>query len=103
MLQRYFLVKNPLVEAYGVFLQGKHVVSKDNDLVITPLMEANEKLASTKLVGVHRVKQDALLCLNGHILSVKLWRHRAPNLKHRHGYTVQTTLSMWNMQPPVMQ
>ena len=74
-------VNNLLVEADGVFLQGKHVVSKDDDLVVTPLMKANEKLASTELVGVHRVQQDALLRLDGHVLSVKLRRHRAPHLK----------------------
>lgn len=90
-------VNNLLVEANGIFLQGKHVVSKDDYLVIAPLVKANEKLASTELVGVHRVEQDALLRPDGHVLSVKLRRHWAPHLKHRQGYIGQMALSMWIM------
>jgi len=85
-------VEHSLVQADGVFLQGEHIVSKDDDLVITPLVEANEKLTSTELIGIHGVKQDALLCLNGHIFSVKLRRHWAPHLKHRDGYITQIAL-----------
>lgn len=90
-------VNNLLVEADSVLLQGKHVVSKDHDLIVSPLMELNEKLASAELIGVHRIKQDALLCLDGHILSVELWRHWAPHLKHNHGYIVQIVSLIWNM------
>lgn len=71
-----------LIKANSIFLEGKHIVGKDNDLVVASFMEANEKLAGSKLVGVHRVQEDALLRLDGHILSVKLWGHRAPHLNH---------------------
>lgn len=86
------LVNNLLVETNGILLQGKHVVSKDDDLVAASLVEADEKLASAELIGVHRVKKDALLRLDGHVLSVKLRRHRAPHLKDRHGNMVQLYL-----------
>lgn len=56
-------------------------------------MEADEKLASTELVGVHGIEQDALLRLDGHILSVKLWRHRAPHLRQTE-VTIICSLSM---------
>lgn len=74
--------KKVLVEANGIFLQGKHIVSKDNDLVIAPFMEANKKLASTEFVGIHCIQQDALLCLDGHIFPVEFWSHRAPHLNN---------------------
>jgi len=96
-LNAALVVNNLLVEANGVLLQGKHVVSKDHNLVITTLVEADEKLAGAELIGVHCIKQDALLRLDGHVLPVKLWRHRAPHLKHRHDYIVQAASSMWNM------
>lgn len=78
----YVLNITVLVKANGVFLQGKHVVGKDNDFVVASFMEANEKLAGSEFVGVHRVHEDAFPCLDGHILSVKLWGHRAPHLNH---------------------
>lgn len=71
-----------LIQANSVFLEGKHIVGKDNDFVVAPFMEANEKLAGSKFIRVHRVQEDALLRLDGHILSVKFWGHRAPHLNH---------------------
>lgn len=62
-----------LVKTNSIFLEGKHIVGKDNDFVVAPFMEANEKLAGSKFVRVHCVHKDALLGLDGHILSVKLW------------------------------
>lgn len=85
--------EDSLVEPYGVFLQGKHVVGKHDDFVVAPLVEADEELASSEFVGVHGVKQDPLLRLDGHIFSVKLRGHRAPYLKQRHNSNAQTDLT----------
>ena len=75
---------NLLIEPDGVFLQGKDVISKHNDLVIASLMEANQKLTGTELVGIHSVEQDTFLGLNSHVFSVKLRGHWAPHLRDRH-------------------
>ena len=69
-----------LVQSNGIFLQSKHVVSKNNNLVIPPFMKLDQKLASSEFVGVHGVQQDSFLGFDCHILPVKLRRHRAPNL-----------------------
>lgn len=70
-----------LVQPNGIFLQGKYVVGKDNNLVIPSLMELDQKLAGSELVGIHGVQQDALFSFNCHILPVELRRHWAPNLR----------------------
>lgn len=70
-----------LVQPNGIFLQGKYVVSKDNNLVIPPFMKLDQKLAGSEFVGIHGVQQDPFLCFDCHILSVELGRHRAPNLR----------------------
>lgn len=70
-----------LVQPNGIFFQGKYVVSKDNNLVIPPFVELNQKLAGSEFVGIHGVQQDSFLCFDCHILPVELRRHRAPNLR----------------------
>lgn len=69
-----------LVQPNGIFLQGEHVVSKYNNLVISPFMKLDQKLASSEFVGVHGVQQDSFFGFDCHILPVKLRRHRAPDL-----------------------
>lgn len=71
-----------LVQPNSIFLQGKHIVSKDNNLVIPPFMKLDQKLAGSEFVGIHGVQQDAFLCFDCHILSVELRRHRAPDLRY---------------------
>lgn len=68
------------VQPNGIFLQGKHIVSKDNNLVIPPFMKLDQKLASSKFVGVHGIQQDSFLGFDCYIFPVKFRRHRAPNL-----------------------
>lgn len=69
-----------LVQSNGILLQSKHVVSKDDNLVIPPFMKLDQKLASSEFVGIHGVQQDPFLGFDCHILPVKLRRHWAPNL-----------------------
>ena len=69
-----------LVQSNGIFLQSKHVVSKDNNLVIPPFMKLDQKLASSEFVGIHGVEQDPFLGFDCHVLPVELRRHWAPNL-----------------------
>lgn len=68
------------VQSNGILLQSKHVVSKDDNLVIPPFMKLDQKLASSEFVGIHGVQQDPFLGFDCHILPVKLRRHWAPNL-----------------------
>lgn len=71
-----------LVQSNGIFLQSKHIVSKDNNLVVPPLMKLDQKLTRSEFVGVHGVQQDSFLGFDCHIFPVKLRRHRAPNLEY---------------------
>ena len=46
-----------LAEPGGVLTKSKEVISKDNDLVTTLLLvEANQELTGTKLVGIHHIQ-----------------------------------------------
>lgn len=54
-----------------VLLQCKHIVSKNNDFIIPPLMKLNEELASSKLVWVHGVQQYPFLCFDCYVFSIK--------------------------------
>lgn len=69
-----------LVQADGIFFQSEHVVGKDHDLVVSPLVEADQELTCTELVGIHGVEQNSLLRLYGHIFTIKLRRHGTPYL-----------------------
>lgn len=59
--------------------KSKDVVAKHDNFVFSSFVIANQELASSKLVGIHNVDQDALPSFAIEILSIELRRHGAPN------------------------
>lgn len=85
-----------LVEANGILFECEDIVCEDHDLVVAALVEADQELAGTELVGVHGVQQDPFPRLDGHILAEKLGGHWAPHLGFRVGETDSQTFTTGN-------
>ena len=73
-----------LVEADSVLLQSEDVVGEHHDLVVASLVELDEELTGSELVGVHGVEENTSLRLDGHVFPVKLRGHRTPHLDEGH-------------------
>lgn len=65
------LVEHLLPKSDCIFLQCKHIVSKDDDFIIPSLMKLNQELTGSEFIWVHGVEQYPFLCFNSYIFSVK--------------------------------
>lgn len=62
------------------YLQSKHVIGKDNNLVASRLVVVDQVLACLNLVGVHGMEENPLSRRVSEVLSVKFGGHGTPNL-----------------------
>jgi hypothetical protein len=61
------------------YLQSKHVIGKDDNLVASRLVVVDQVLACLDLVGIHGMKKDPLSRRVSEVLSVKFGSHGTPN------------------------
>lgn len=81
------LVEHLLPKSDCIFLQCKHIVSKDDDFIIPSLMKLNQELTGSEFIWVHGVEQYPFLCFNSYIFSVKFRWHWAPYLQLENTHT----------------
>jgi hypothetical protein len=63
-----------------VYLQSKHIIGEDDNLVTSRLVVVDQVLARLNLVGVHGMEENPLSRRVSEVLSVKLGSHGTPNL-----------------------